>query len=182
MARKVSQGSPLVSMAANLVQDTMLAVDMSPQIECKLSAATLDVWATMLEAELASNQLTNPLFASALEEVRHYMTIHIEDSEMNIEAIARSQHMSVRTLIRLFALDGETPMRWLWKKSLAVIYRLLVQRRVSCVSEAAISCGFSDMAHFSRAFKNAFGRTPRQILKGEADASCRTVSDPVLLR
>ncbi|WLA44166.1 AraC family transcriptional regulator [Bradyrhizobium elkanii] len=55
-------------------------------------------------------------------------------------------------------------MRWLWQQRLAGAYQALAERRFSHVTDVALSFGFSDVSHFSRAFKAAFGRSPHQVM------------------
>jgi AraC-like DNA-binding protein len=78
--------------------------------------------------------------------------------------IAAAQHVAPRTLNRLFAREGTTPIRWLWQQRLAGAYQALAERRFKHVTDVALSFGFSDVSHFSRAFKAAFGRSPHQVM------------------
>jgi AraC-like DNA-binding protein len=73
--------------------------------------------------------------------------------------------MAPRTLNRLFAGEGATPIRWLWQQRLAASFTALVEGRVGQVTDAALSFGFSDLSHFSRAFKAQFGHSPQFVLR-----------------
>jgi transcriptional regulator GlxA family with amidase domain len=66
--------------------------------------------------------------------------------------------------VRLFASEGTTPMHWLWERRLREAHRLLSNQVVSRVKDAALAAGFSDMSHFSRAFRAAFGQSPLEVL------------------
>jgi AraC-like DNA-binding protein len=85
-------------------------------------------------------------------------------TQLDDDAIATAQNMAPRTLNRLFAREGSTPIRWLWQQRLAGAYQALAERRFSHVTDVALSFGFSDVSHFSRAFKAAFGRSPHQVM------------------
>ncbi|HAQ82027.1 MAG TPA: hypothetical protein DCS58_18555, partial [Bradyrhizobium sp.] len=78
--------------------------------------------------------------------------------------VRRSPRVSPRMLNRLFAREGSTPIRWLWQQRLAGAYQALAERRFGGVTDVAPSFGFSDVSHFSRALKAAFGRSPHQVM------------------
>lgn len=59
---------------------------------------------------------------------------------------------------------GKTPMRFVWDIRLERAASLIVQDQIS-LGEVAIRCGFSDQAHFSRKFKEAYGIAPRLYRK-----------------
>jgi AraC-like DNA-binding protein len=66
-------------------------------------------------------------------------------------------------LNRLFRAEGESLMRYVWNCRLALAADMLKRNRKSRVEirEIAYRCGFSTPAHFSRAFKERYGVTPR---------------------
>ena len=82
---------------------------------------------------------------------------------LDVNMIAKAQKTGRRTLFRLFAEEGSTPMRWLWQQRLARSYRALAEGRITQVTDAAFSNGFSDLAHFSRTFKAKFGVSPQTL-------------------
>jgi AraC-like DNA-binding protein len=61
-------------------------------------------------------------------------------------------------------------MHHVWKRRLDAAFRVLEEGRVHQVSQAALQCGFNDLSHFSRAFRNAFGVTPSSLLPGAPTA------------
>ncbi|WP_425220189.1 helix-turn-helix domain-containing protein [Ralstonia solanacearum] len=56
-------------------------------------------------------------------------------------------------------------MRWLWQQRLLAGYQALAAGRGYRVSEVALMCGFTHFSHFSRAFRQAFGMLPTDLLR-----------------
>ena len=108
-------------------------------------------------------ELTLPLSFQdrRLADVKRYILANLDDTDLDLDTIAANQNVSIRTLNRLFAREGTTPIRWLWQQRLNAAYLALVERRTNRVTDAAFDFGFSDTAHFSRAFRAAFGQSPR---------------------
>jgi AraC-like DNA-binding protein len=55
-------------------------------------------------------------------------------------------------------------MKWLWRERLDRCHRELADPalRAQTIGETAYRWGFNDLAHFSRAFRERFGCSPRQ--------------------
>jgi len=89
---------------------------------------------------------------------------HIGDPELSAQMVAASERISPRTLARVFAAKGTTPMRYIWQKRLEASYCAIAQGSVRKVSEAAMNFGFADLSHFSRTFKKTFGVSPQTLM------------------
>ncbi|MBT9383732.1 helix-turn-helix domain-containing protein [Pseudooceanicola sp. CBS1P-1] len=99
----------------------------------------------------------------ALNRIKRFMLEHLGDEELSVAGIATAQNISVRSLGRAFAAEGTTPMAWLRDRRLAEAHARLSEGRGRSVTEVAYDCGFRDLSYFGRAFKKAYGITPRQI-------------------
>ena len=86
-------------------------------------------------------------------------------------------HRSLSSFKREFRRHyGTTPGRWLVERRLECAAGLLRATRLS-VTEIGFESGFEDAAHFSRAFKRKFGRSPRAYREaGEMSAGQPAVS------
>ncbi len=133
----------------------------------RIAASALDMLATTLEAELTDSSADSSNARRRLEQVKQYILANLHDPDLDLETIARSQGTTPRTLNRLFAIEGITPVRWLWQQRLAASFRALAEGHVSQVTDAALTFGFSDLSHFSRAFKATYGRSPHAIRPGD---------------
>lgn len=162
--RRIAAGSCLGALTGSLVQQLYRLDDTTrDDVAHRLGASALDILVTTFDAEadgpLGSTQ------RHRLDEAKHYILARLDDPELDLETIAKSQDMAPRTLYRLFAAEGTTPIRWLWQQRLAASFKALTEGKVTQVTDAALSYGFSDVSHFSRAFRATFGQPPRAFMR-----------------
>ncbi|MDB5979907.1 MAG: hypothetical protein JWQ69_922 [Pseudomonas sp.] len=163
-AQRVAGTSNLGALTGSMLRQMMQFDDpMQETITSRLSESLLDILSTTFEAQSAHPALPPSADHRLLAQVKRYMLANLEDTTLDLETIARAQHTAPRTLNRMFAAEGTTPIRWLWQQRLTASYQALSERRVASVTEAALSFGFSDLSHFSRAFKKAFGTSPQDL-------------------
>jgi AraC family transcriptional activator of tynA and feaB len=101
--------------------------------------------------------------AEQLAHIRAFAIEHLADPDLSCEMIADGVALSTRRLHQLFARESETLMKWLWRTRLercrADLHAPALRERT--IADIAVRWGFADPAHFSRAFKLAFGQSPR---------------------
>ncbi|MGC0318359.1 helix-turn-helix domain-containing protein [Kitasatospora acidiphila] len=120
----------------------------------------------MLVAQLTGPTATDPRTSNGnlVERVRDHINRHLGDPELSPELIARAHHISVRYLHRLFEGEGVTVSRLIQQCRLEACARELARRSRTAptVSAVAQRWGFVNPAHFSRAFRAAYGVSPRE--------------------
>ncbi|MDJ0460025.1 helix-turn-helix domain-containing protein [Arthrobacter sp. NQ7] len=138
------------------------AENLSPHARAGLDSAILDVVALALsEVDGACAVDEN---AERLARAKTVMRANIADSALGAARVAAALNISVRTLNRLFAREGESAMRWLLDERLIACQRALSEGRTRSVSDVAMEYGFSDLSHFSRVFRAKFGIRPSEVL------------------
>ncbi len=136
----------------------------------RLGASALDIVAATFAGHLLV--AAGPGHAGErLGRAKRYILANLHDGSLDLETIAAAGNMSPRTLNRLFVAEGTTPVRWMWRQRLIAAHRMLAERRSVQITEAALAHGFSDVSHFSKAFRAEFGHAPRQLLRPGPDAS-----------
>jgi len=103
------------------------------------------------------------LRAAMREDIRRYVRKHLQDPELGPASIARAYSISVRALHALFEDVDESVAGLVRRERLARCLEDLKQPGSGSVTSIAFRWGFCDAAHFSRAFKRAFGVTPRAV-------------------
>ena len=107
----------------------------------------------------------NPIDSAFLQKVERAVMDHLDDEDFSIEALGRKVGMSRSQLHRkIKALTDQSPSIFVRTLRLREAHRLL-QARAGNVSEVAHQVGMSNLAHFSRSFKELFGYPPSQISK-----------------
>lgn len=104
-----------------------------------------------------------PIFAPTL--IRAAQTIalrQLERRELSTASIADELNVSLRSLQRAFAAQGEPLSAFIRARRLEAAAQSLVARSPSTVSQAGAQWHFSDTSHFIRAFKQHFGCTPTE--------------------
>lgn len=94
---------------------------------------------------------------------KSFIETELESPNLNVERIASRMGCSSRYVFRAFETEGTTPAHYIWQARLVRARRDLAS--VACagrsITEIAFSLGFSSSAHFSRAFRERFGTSPR---------------------
>jgi AraC-like DNA-binding protein len=92
-----------------------------------------------------------------------YLRQHLGDPDLSPAQVARAHNISVRHLYNLWAGRDVSPGRWIIQERLEAARRELAKPAAQSRTIAAIAhqCGFTDAAHFSRRFRDAYGMSPR---------------------
>ena len=79
-------------------------------------------------------------------------------------SLAAELGLSASQIHRVFKNEPLTPAQYIWERRLDAASRDLLEPRLAgrSVAEIAFGRGFSDAAHFSRAFRDRFGCSPRE--------------------
>lgn len=99
--------------------------------------------------------------------VRSRLAKMARDPDLAFDRAASVERVSLRTLQRLFHLNGTTPTKWLLEYRLGRVaeeLRASARNSVS-ITEIATSWGFRDLSYFSRAFREHFRVSPTEWRK-----------------
>jgi transcriptional regulator GlxA family with amidase domain len=105
--------------------------------------------------------VSNPRLLRALE----YMEAHLQEPASRTR-LARQAGVSVRQLERLFADQLGSTIRAHYLRTRLDRARILLRQTTLPVIAVAAETGFATPSHFSRAYRSAFGRSPRQEREG----------------
>ncbi|MEH2549261.1 AraC-like DNA-binding protein [Bradyrhizobium sp. AZCC 2262] len=166
VARRISGDTNLGKLSAAIIRQSIALGDTSDEVAGRVGSSALDILATTIEVQLAERTDDTTAQTRRLAQVQRFVRANLHNPKLDLDTIAKIQKMSTRTLNRLFASEGTTPIRWLWQQRLAASFNALAEGHVSYVTDAALNFGFSDCAHFSRAFKAAYGQSPQTLIRG----------------
>jgi AraC-like DNA-binding protein len=100
-----------------------------------------------------------------LKRIQGYAKLHLDDPSLDLASLARQHGVSVRYVQKLFQEHGLSPTKWIRRERLSRCLADLQDPHKSGVSVAMIGrCwGFLTPSYFTRAFRQEYGLTPRQI-------------------
>ncbi|WP_336749953.1 helix-turn-helix domain-containing protein [Pantoea vagans] len=155
--------TPLREIVCLAVNNSFLSGN--PEMAGRFSQTILDLLTLSLELQSIDKVASErDLYAR----VRNYISRNLKNPELNLESIAKAHHVSVRTVTRAFARHQKTPAAVIWQERLVACRNALGQGGARSVSEIALDHGFSDLTHFSHAFRKAFGVTPSSVMKEDS--------------
>lgn len=164
-------GSPMARViGAHIAALSEAAGELTPAEGMALAAATVRLVAACVGASSQARDETRPYRAAAVgQTVRDFIDQHIGSPQLSPDMLARRFRMSRTQIYRLFADEGGVAayiqVRRLHRCLLALTDSAQAGRGIG---EIAFSHGFTSEAHFSRAFRRAFGVTPREARAGAA--------------
>ena len=165
-ARRIASASKLGTLTATVVRQLVeFEASLDEDVANRVGASALDILATTLEVEFSEDAEGKGRNHERLARVKRYVVANLHDPEMTVDSIAAAQNLAPRTLHRLFSAEGTTPIRWLWQQRLSASYKALAEGQIRHVTDAALTFGFTDLSHFSRAFKKTFGHAPHTLAR-----------------
>jgi AraC-like DNA-binding protein len=106
----------------------------------------------------------NNLSTLHLTRVEQYVQQHLGDPELSPQTIASACGLSLRYLHKLFAITPYTLGEWVRQQRLEAVHRQLCDPHCHlAIGELAFRWGFTDQAQFTRAFRQHYGCTAREV-------------------
>ncbi len=105
-----------------------------------------------------------------------YIEAHLESEDLEPSAIWKAANVSRSRLYRLFASEGGVARYVIQHRLLRAHHALTNPADPRTISAIAYDCGFTNVAHFARAFREAFGVTATQVRSGSDDPCRRNVA------
>lgn len=166
LSRTLESNSPLGNLAKSMLMEVWSAQTVPDAIGERLNGAFLDVLSSAFDAAYGSTAPERDSNRNKqLARVKQFLIANLDQADLTVDSIASATHVSHRTLNRLFAVENTTVIRWLWQQRLSASHDALIRGQCRQVSEVALSFGFTNLSHFSRAFKQAYGISPQQLLR-----------------
>ncbi|WDV49934.1 helix-turn-helix domain-containing protein [Streptomyces coeruleorubidus] len=131
----------------------------------RLADNVIDLIGTLLAEHADADRTTEDDGPDLLtERVLVYMEQRLADPGLSPEGIAAAHRISRRYLYKLLAAQGYTVSGWIREQRLARCRRDLTDPALDHLPVGAVGgrWGFADPAHFSHAFKAAYGMSPRE--------------------
>lgn len=144
------------------IHDSIDIVD--PEDRPAVLRATVELVAAAFKPEDA-NQSSSAFRKAVLNRVQEYIVANLGDPELSPASIAATFQFSPRYLHRLFEQSDQSVGSWIRKRRLNAAKGDLGDAIKSglSITDIAMRRGFADPSHFSHAFKNEFGMSPRDF-------------------
>ncbi|WUR85859.1 helix-turn-helix domain-containing protein [Streptomyces phaeochromogenes] len=141
--------------------------ELSPSDTARLSTLTLDVLTTALADALDTPSAVPPHTRqrALMAQIHAFIRDNLGDPLLTPDAIAGAHCISLRYLQKLFQQDGHTVAGWIRERRLEQCRRDLADPRLAArpIHAIAAQWAFTSPAHFSQAFRSAYGLSPRQF-------------------
>ncbi|MFF9045741.1 helix-turn-helix domain-containing protein [Streptomyces parvulus] len=136
----------------------------APSVAGRLADSVVDLLSILLLERSRHAEDSGGERASLVRRVREHVDRNLQDSELSPRTVARDHHISVRYLHRVFESEDVTVQRLIQQRRIEQSARDLVRHELRTLTVAAIALrwGFTNPAHFSRAFRQRYGRTPTE--------------------
>lgn len=98
------------------------------------------------------------------QRILQFLRENLRHHDLDAGTVAKAVNLSTRYVYELFEQEEQPLMKWIWNTRLDRCRKDLADRGLASrtIGEIAFHWGFNDVAHFSRAFRQRFGESPRQ--------------------
>jgi AraC-like DNA-binding protein len=139
----------------------------------RLAGQALDLVAIALSERLQGGPPSQSVHRSALlYRLKSHIQTHLRDAELTLSGVAAAMGISARYANHLMAAEQTSFRRYVLARRLEQCSRDLRDpaQTYRHVGEIAFAWGFNDLGHFSRAFKERYGVSPREWRQAKTDA------------
>jgi AraC-like DNA-binding protein len=166
-AVRLGQDNPIAALATTYfgrlarLQDPPIPTSRAEAIEVPSIELVRALLATSLcDPVLAAEPLENTIELRIFE----YMRAHLADRDLSARGIAARHNISARQLYKILGRSGVTPADWIRARRLEECRKDLANPCTKHMTIEAIArrWGITDAPYFSRAFKKAYGISPRK--------------------
>ncbi|TYR53315.1 helix-turn-helix domain-containing protein [Streptomyces parvus] len=137
----------------------------------RLNGVLLDLVAGLVSRELDAEAALPPetRTRNLVLTIRSFILRNFRDPRLTPQTVAAAHHLSTRHLHRLFQPEGVTVAALIRHRRLEQARRELADPALLGLPVQAIAarCGFTASAHFSRAFRGAYGDSPSEYRHAE---------------
>jgi AraC-like DNA-binding protein len=116
-----------------------------------------------LDARAPAEAAAAPIRETRLVQVRRFIDHHLTDPALGPEMICRALGLSRSALYRLFESGSGVAAEIQLRRLARIRERLADPAEGARIGSLAYAHGFASEAHFSRAFRRAFGVAPREV-------------------
>jgi AraC-like DNA-binding protein len=102
------------------------------------------------------------------ERIKQFVSQHLGDPELSVDALARAMNVSRRQLYNAFAEEADGVAGYITKRRLEACRAAFDQPNAEArsITDVALSVGFNNMAHFSKVFRAHLGMSPSDYRRG----------------
>lgn len=119
-------------------------------------------WENQRVKKVLRKQATDQ-YSMLREEIEHYLTDHLTDSELDVNQLCRQMGVGRTRLFMVFReIYDTTPQQLIAERRLQTAADWLLNKPNLNISEIAYDLGFQSPKYFARCFKERFGVTPTQ--------------------
>jgi AraC family transcriptional activator of tynA and feaB len=134
-----------------------------------LSEQALDLLTMAVTSVRPSNYNLSRSRVLAVNRLKAFIEQNLKKTELDTAMICHFSGLSARYINNLFASENTSLMRYVWRRRLEMSHKDILNSLFAGrqLSEIAFRWGFNDYSHFSRAFKQQFGCSPRALKHAE---------------
>jgi AraC-like DNA-binding protein len=163
---RLPAGEGLTSTAAVMMRSLLEQLDrgLSPRSEQVVARTVLEVMATSYAIVFDHGVPDCSMIGARRVQARRFIESHLSEPDLTAAAVARALNVSPRYLRMVFAEECESLPSYILRRRLEECARRLASS-LWCgqtITDVAFATGFNSAPHFTRAFREHFGLTPRQ--------------------
>lgn len=167
-ATRIGAGNPLRDVLGSMLvrcADPGILASSKAVANAHLGAGIVNMLLALVDLDTGDHRGASRAQGAQLDRAKRFAIANLGNAALTATEIASGVGVSPRTLNRLFAQTGTTPMRWLWQQRLDACHREISTGGIPRVTDVALRFGFNELSHFSRSFKAAYGVTPQSLLR-----------------